>query len=79
MFVRGEARLEVSFADAQARLADLTRVGWLLDASREAYDQGTAGLVELAPSGSARAMSRLVAAHWRNLAGPGGPARLALR
>jgi len=79
MFVSGEVRLEIGFADARARLADLSRAGWLLDASQEAYGHGTAGLAQFAPPGSVGGMSRLVAAHSRDLAGPGDPARLALR
>jgi len=79
MFVSGEVRLEIGFADAWARLADLRRAGLLLDASREAYGQGTAGLARLDPPGPVGGVSGLVAAQSRDLAGPGDRARLALR
>jgi len=79
MFVSGEVRPETGFADACAGLAYLMRAGGLLDASREAYGLGMAGLAQLASPGSVGGMSRLVAAHSRDLAGPGDWAGLALR
>jgi hypothetical protein len=59
--------LDVSFNAAQARLANLTREGTLLDASQDAYGQGIIGVVRIGPLGSAPGMSRLVEVHFRDL------------
>jgi hypothetical protein len=44
MFVGDEVLLDVSFAVARARLANLTRGGLLVSASEDAYDLGITGL-----------------------------------
>ena len=59
--------LDVSFNAAQARLANLTREGTLLDASQDAYGLGIIGVVRIDPLGSAPGMSRLVEVHFRDL------------
>ena len=79
MFVRGEARAEISLTLAQVRLANLARAGWLLSASQGAYGAGTADLARADPPGPVRGKSRLVNVHFRDLAAYGGPAHLALR
>jgi hypothetical protein len=79
MFVGGEAKLEIGFTDARTRLAKLTRAGWLLRASRDAYGGGTAGLAQFAPPVSVPGMPRLVTAQSRHLADQHDSARLALR
>ena len=79
MFVRAEAQAEISFTLAQARLANLARAGWLLDASQSAYGAGATDLARAAPPGPVRGKSRLVNVHFRDLAADGGPAHLALR
>lgn len=79
MFVTGEVQLEIGFTDAWAQLAKLTRAGWLLSASRDAYGAGTVGLAQFAPPRPGLGMSRLVAAHSRELAGRHDLTRVALR
>jgi hypothetical protein len=79
MFVRGEARAEISLTLAQARLANLARAGWLLSASQGAYGAGAADLARADPPGPVRGKSRLVNVHFRDLAEYDGPAHLALR
>ena len=79
MFVGDEVRLEVSFAAAQARMANLTRGGSLLSASRDAYGEGIAGLARVGPLGSTPGLSRLVEVHVRDLAAGDDSAGLALR
>ncbi len=79
MFVRAEAQAEISLPLAQARLADLARTGWLLSASQGAYGAGAADLARADPPGPVRGKSRLVNAHFRDLAADGGPAHLAFR
>jgi len=79
MFVRAEARAEISLTLAQARLANLARAGWLLSASQGAYGAGATDLARAAPPGPVGGNSRLVNAHFRDLAGHGGLAHLALR
>ena len=79
MFVRAEAQAEISFTLAQARLANLARAGWLLDASQSAYGAPAADLARADPPGPVREESMLVNVHFRDVAADGGPARLALR
>jgi hypothetical protein len=79
MFVRGEARAEISLTLAQARLANLARAGWLLGASQGAYGAGATDLARADPPGPERGKSRLVNVHFRDLAADRGPAYLALR
>jgi len=79
VFVGDEVLLDVSFAAARARLANLTRGGSLLSASKDAYGEGITGLARVGPLGSAPGISRLVEVHVRDLAETGDSARLALR
>jgi len=79
MFVGDEVRLEVSFAAARARLANLTHGGSLLSVSRDAYGEGITGLARVGPLGSAPGVSRLVEAHVRDLVASDGSAGVALR
>lgn len=65
MFAGDEMLVEVSFDAAQARLANLSRGGTLLDASQHAYGEGLTGVARTDPPGSAPGMSRLVEAHFR--------------
>src|SRR5208282_1552677 len=79
MIVGDEVLLEVGFAAAQARLANLTRGGSLLSASREAYGEGITGLARVGPLGSAPGFSRLAEVYFRDLAPSEDSAGLALR
>jgi len=79
MFVSGQVRLVIGFADARARLAELTRAGWLLSASRDAYGSGWSDLAQSASPGSVRGLPGLVTARSLDLAGSGDSAGLALR
>jgi len=75
MFVGDEVVLDVSFAVARARLADLTRGGWLLSASEDAYGAGITGLSRVGALG----VSRVVRVQARELAERDGSAGLAIR
>jgi len=79
MFVGGEAELKVGFARAQAGLAALTRAGWLLHASRSAYQEGIGGLPRSAGPGAGPRVARLAEVHTREQAEHGVLAGLALR
>ena len=79
MFISGEVLLHVSFAAAQARLANLARGGSLLSASQAACGAGITGLARVCPLGGGPGMSRLVQAHVRDLVTREGSAVLALR
>ena len=79
MFVGDEVRLEVGFAAARARLANLTRGSLLTAAAQEAYGEGITGLARVGPLGSAPGLSRLVEVHVRDLAASDDSAGLALR
>jgi hypothetical protein len=75
MFVGDEVVLDVSFAVAQARLANLTRGGWLLSASGDAYGTGVTGESRVGALG----VSRVVRVQARDLAEREGSAGLAIR
>jgi hypothetical protein len=60
MFVSQELILEVGFPAALAGLGQLTRGGWLRDASGDAYAEGLAGLAGAGPFGDVLSASRLV-------------------
>jgi hypothetical protein len=75
MFVSDEVVLDVSFAVARARLADLTRNELLRSASRDAYDAGITGLARVGTLG----LYKVVRVHVRELAETGGRAGLAFR
>ena len=79
VFVGDEVLLDVSFAAAQARLANLARGGSLLSASQAAYDDGITGMARVGPLGSGPGMSRLVQVHFRDLVTREGSAVLTLR
>lgn len=75
MFVGDEVVLDVSFAVARARLANLTRGGWLLSASDDAYGRGITGVSRVGALG----VSRVVRVQARDLAEQEGSAGLAIR
>ena len=79
VFISNEVLLDVSFAAAQARLANLARGGSLLSASQVAYDDGITGLARVGPLGSGPGISRLVRVHFRDLVTREGSAVLTLR
>ena len=75
MFVGDEVVLDVSFAVAQARLADLMRSELLRSASEDAYGAGITGLARVGALG----LGKVVRVHVRQLAEAGGHAGLAIR
>jgi len=79
MFVREEITLDVSFAAAQARLANLVRGDSLLRASGEAYSDGITGMTRVGPLGSLRGISKLVQVYFRDLVTHPESVNLALR
>ena len=78
-FVGDEVRLEVGFAAARTRLANLIYGNPLKDASQEAYSGGITGLERVGPLGSAREVPRLVEVHFRDLVDHGKRCVLTLR
>lgn len=79
MFIGTEIRLEVGFAVARARLADLAGSGLLTGASEQAYDAWATGLARVGPLGAAPGVSRLVQVHIRALEPHGNSAIWAMR
>jgi hypothetical protein len=79
VFVGDEVLLDVGFAAARARLANLPRGGSLLSVSEDAYGEEITGLARVGPLGSAPGVSRLVEVHARELAESDHTAGLALR
>jgi len=79
VFISDEVRLDVGFAAAQARLANLARGGSLLSASQAAHDDGITGLARVGPLGSGPGISRLVRVRYRDLVTREGSAVLTLR
>ena len=79
MFVSDDVLLEVSFAAAQARLANLARGGVLARVSEEAYGDEVTGLVRVGPLSSAPGVSRLVQVRFRDLVTREDSAVLTLR
>jgi hypothetical protein len=75
MFVGDEVVLDVSFAVARARLADITGSDLLRSASEDAYGAGITGLAQVGALG----LGKLVRVHVRPLAQTGGHAGLAIR
>ena len=75
MFVGDEVVLDVSFAVARARLADLMGKELLRSASEDAYGAGITGLARVGPLG----LGKVVQVHVRPLAETGGHAGLAIR
>jgi len=78
MFVGDEVLLDVSFAAASGRLANLAHDS-LLTASQDAYDAGATGLVWLGPLGWVPGASKLVQVHVHELPGTADSAGVALR
>jgi hypothetical protein len=79
VFVSGAVQLELAFATAQARLANLARGGWLLTASRRAYREGVNSLTHGGLLDSGRGVSRLVSVYCRDLIVRPASAHLAIR
>jgi len=79
MFTGDEVLLDVSFDTARARLADLTRGGWLAGASEDAYREGITGRARARALAAALGMSRLAQVHSRDLVTRGNSAVLTLR
>jgi hypothetical protein len=75
MFVSAEAPVDLGFAAALARLADLARGRLLTGASQAAYGDGLTGLTRVGPPG----VSKLVEVHVLNVVTRGEAAVLALR
>jgi hypothetical protein len=75
MFVGDEVVLDVSFAVARARLADLTRNDLLRSASEDAYGAGITGLARVGALG----LHKVVRVYVRQLAETGGHAGLVIR
>jgi len=75
MFVGDEVALDVSFAVARARLANLTHGGLLASASEDAYALGVTGLLRVGALG----LSREVRVQARELSERDGSAGLAIR
>jgi len=78
MNVSETVRLEVSFAMAQSRLANLAHDSTLLNASRKAYGEGLT-TVRVGPVGGALGLSKLVEVQYRDLVTRDGSALLTLR
>lgn len=72
-------QLEVAFAVAQARLANLARGGWLLAASKSACSEGANSPAYSGLPRPARGMSRLVSVYSRDLVVRPASAHLAIR
>ena len=67
VFIGAEARLDLSFNAALARLAHLTRGGLLRRASDEAYGDLASGLARVGPLGEVPGMSKLVAVRFGDM------------
>ena len=78
MFAGDEVLLDVSFAAASGRLANLAHDS-LLTASQDAYDAGATGLLRLCPLGCVPGASRLVRVHVHELPAAADCAGVALR
>lgn len=68
MFIGAEVRLDIGFAAAQARLANLARDGLLRHASDDAYRELGTGLARVGPLGAAPGISRLVKVRFSDMA-----------
>jgi hypothetical protein len=79
MFVAAETALDVGFAAARARLANLARGSYLSQASDDAYGEWTTGVARIGPLGSAPGLSRLVRVQFRGVTAQGDAAAWALR
>lgn len=79
MFVSGEVSLDVSFAAAQAALANLLGGGLLVSVSEQAYGDGITGLAGAGPLDAVVGLSRFRHVHFQNLKASDDSARFALR
>lgn len=78
MIVSDSVRLEVDFAVAQARLANLAHESTLLSASRQAYGEGITA-IRVGPVGGAPGLSKVVEVRYRDLLARGDSAVLTIR
>jgi carbon monoxide dehydrogenase subunit G len=78
MIVSESVRLDVPFAAAVARLANLAHDSTLLTASRHAYGEGLTS-IRVGPVGAAPGLSKLVEVRYRDLVTRGDTAVLTLR
>jgi hypothetical protein len=78
MIVSESVRLDVGFAAAQARLANLAHDSTLLTASRRSYGEGLTA-VRVGPVGGALGLSKLVEVRYRELVTRNDAAVLTLR
>jgi hypothetical protein len=79
VFVHAEDALNVSFEEAEARLAKLTVAGTLVGVSEGAYDSGMTGLIKVGPLAGAAWASKLVEVRTRPLVRHDDRAMLTLR
>jgi hypothetical protein len=79
MFVADEARLEIGFPVALARIENLTRSGSLTGASADTYDETVTTLIRVGPMGATRGMSRLVSVSFVDIVTHGDSAILGMR
>ena len=79
MFIDDEVSLDVGFAAARARLADLARDDTLASASEAAYGEGVTELIKVGPLGSLPGTSKMVKVRFRNLVERADYAGLAVR
>ncbi len=79
VFAVADVLVNLSFAAAEARLAELARGGLLTQQSEGAYRDGLTGLVRVGPLGAAPGLSKLAEVHLLDPVGRGDSAVLALR
>jgi hypothetical protein len=79
MFVADQARLEVGFPVALARLENLARGSSLTGASRDIYDEAVTALIRVGPLGATRGVSRLVSVTFVDLVTRNDSAILGIR
>jgi hypothetical protein len=79
VFIGDEVALDISFAAARARLANLIRDGLVDRASAQACSGEITGLARVGPLGSVPGLSRVVQVHVQDLKAIGDSARFALR
>jgi hypothetical protein len=79
VFIDDEVSLDVGFAAARARLADLARDDTLANASEAAYSQGVTELMKVGPLGPVPGTSKMVEVRFRNLVEHADYAGLAVR
>jgi hypothetical protein len=79
VFVGAEVQLELAFAAARDRLANLARGGWLLTASKNAYSEGINSGTYRGLLDSAQGTSKLISVYCRGLIAHPDSAHLAIR